>query len=59
MRDYATVYGAIPGDDHPEGDPIELAGFALQGKYFDKYERTDEGWRISERRFERICTQSR
>jgi len=55
---YATVYGAIPGDDHPEGDPIELAGFASQGKYFDKYERTDEGWRISERRFERIYRQS-
>ncbi len=56
---YATVYGAIPGEDHPEGGPIELAGFLAQGKYIDKYERTEEGWRISERRFERIYSQSR
>ena len=55
---YATVYGAIPGEDHPEGDPIEVAGFATQGKYSDRYERTDEGWRIAERRFERIYRQS-
>ncbi|MCZ0952277.1 MAG: nuclear transport factor 2 family protein [Rhodospirillaceae bacterium] len=55
---YATVYGAIPGEDHPEGDAIDVAGFVAQGKYFDRYERTDEGWRISERRFERIYLQS-
>lgn len=55
---YATVYGAVPGDDHAEGDPIDVAGFSTQGKYFDKYERTDEGWRISERRFERVYRQS-
>lgn len=55
---YATVYGAIPGEDHPESDPVEVSGFVSQGKYFDKYERTDEGWRISERRFERIYRQS-
>lgn len=55
---YATVYGAIPGEGHPEGDPIEVAGFATQGKYSDRYERTDEGWRIAERTFERIYRQS-
>ena len=56
---YATVYGAIPGEDHPEGDPLEVAGFSSQGKYVDRYERTDEGWRIAERRFERMYRQSR
>lgn len=55
---YATVYGAIPGEDHAESDAVEVAGFVSQGKYFDQYERTDEGWRISERRFERIYRQS-
>lgn len=56
---YATVYSAIPDDSYEAGDTLPVAGFVTQGKYFDKYELTDEGWKISERRFERIYTLAR
>ncbi len=51
---YATVYGATADDSHNEGDVIGVAGFVTQGKYFDKYQLADEGWKISERTFQRI-----
>lgn len=51
---YATVYGATPAEGHVDGDSVEIVGFIAQGKYHDTYVRTEEGWRISERRFERI-----
>jgi len=51
---YATVYGETPDSSHQEGDLIPVTNFVVQGRYFDKYELTDEGWKISERRFEPI-----
>ncbi len=44
---YATVYVATkPAAD---GNPAE--GFATVGEYHDKFELTDSGWRIAQRKF--------
>lgn len=55
---YATVYGATADDSHEAGSVIAVPGFVAQGKYFDKYELTEEGWKIAERRFERVYSLS-
>ena len=50
---YAEVY------IEPAGElPLATQGFAAIGRYHDRFERTDEGWRIAERRFERVLVRS-
>lgn len=53
---YATVYGATPDDSYEQGSTIEIAVPVTQGKYYDVYSLTDEGWKLAERRFERVYT---
>lgn len=53
---YATVYGARYPEGHEEGNTVAVPNFSVMGKYHDKYELTSEGWRIAERRFERVFT---
>ena len=47
---YAEVY--IEGET--DSGPVETAGFMAIGRYIDRFERTPEGWKIAERRFERL-----
>jgi uncharacterized protein (TIGR02246 family) len=51
---YATIYDPAPDESQNQGGMIAVAGFSAQGKYFDKYQLTDEGWKISERRFQPV-----
>jgi len=51
---YVTVYSATKEASGQANGSLTTAGFAVIGKYHDKYVRTSEGWKFSERRFEQI-----
>jgi ketosteroid isomerase-like protein len=51
-----VTYAAVahePKNTDPAA-PTELHDFAVVGKYFDTFTRTDEGWKISERIFKPV-----
>jgi hypothetical protein len=47
---YASVYSITPTVAFKEEETVPLKGPRMIGRYFDKYVRTAEGWKIAERR---------
>jgi hypothetical protein len=51
---YVTVYAKTLEAPVEEGYRIPLDGFAVMGKYFDKYVLTDDGWKFAERKMQPV-----
>lgn len=47
---YSTIYRSPKGEDYKVGTAVPLKGITSVAKYFDKYIRTDEGWKFAERK---------
>jgi hypothetical protein len=53
---YVAVYTNTPEQPVKEEESIAVKGPSRMGKYFDKYERTADGWKIAERRLQTVFT---
>lgn len=53
---YVAVYTNTPEQPVKEEESIAVKGPSRMGKYFDKYERTPEGWKFAERRLQTVFT---
>ena len=53
---YVTVYSGTPDESQGADQIIPITGFRLIGKYYDKYVRTEEGWKFAEHRLQRVFT---
>ena len=53
---YVVVYTNTPEQLVKEEESIAVKGPSRMGKYFDKYERTPEGWKFAERRLQTVFT---
>lgn len=53
---YVAVYTNTPEQPVKEEESIAVKGPSRMGKYFDKYERTPEGWKFAERRLLTVFT---
>lgn len=51
---YATIYSKTLDKPVESGKTIPVQGFAVMGKYLDKYKVTKDGWKIAERSFQPI-----
>ena len=51
---YAAIYSNTPDESHEARAVISVNGPVVIGKYNDKYVRTEEGWKISERAFKPV-----
>lgn len=47
---YATIYSKTTDEPVDPGEAVNLSNFAVMVKYVDKYQLTESGWKISERR---------
>lgn len=46
-----VTYAAVANEQKGEGGPATLESFTVIGQYFDKFVKTEDGWKISERIF--------
>jgi|MEHZ01.4.fsa_nt_MEHZ011219110.1_15 hypothetical protein len=46
-----VTYASVASEQKGEGGPATLESFTVTGKYFDKFVKTEDGWKISERIF--------
>lgn len=53
---YIAVYTHTPDKPVKEDESIAVKGPSRMGKYFDKYERTPDGWKFTERRLQTVFT---
>lgn len=53
---YIAVYTNTPDKPVKEDESIAVKGPSRMGKYFDKYERTPDGWKFTERRLQTVFT---
>ncbi len=53
---YVAVYTVTPDKPVKDEESIAVKGPSRMGKYFDKYERTAEGWKFAERRLQTVFT---
>lgn len=53
---YVTVYTKMLDDPPDDNEVIPVDGFVVLGKYYDKYVRTDDGWKFAERQLVPVFT---